>query len=398
MKYIAGCVLSSVLGCLMTLWWVDGGGTDFVVAQERGSRRGPDFPLAQPAPPPERTPHQRILEQASSPDEGINVAVYESTNRSVVNITTKATRNNGLFMLEVPSEGTGSGSVLDRSGHILTNYHVIDGAREVTVTLFDGNSYEATLVGADPVGDIAVIKIDAPADSLFPVAFGDSNRLQVGMRVFAIGNPFGLERTMTTGIISSLNRSLQVHSDRTIRSIIQIDAAINPGNSGGPLLDARGRLIGVNIAIASRTGQSSGVGFAIPVNLVKRVVPELIQHGRVIRPDIGIRVYETDRGLLITRLTPGGPGENAGLRGPRITRSRRGPFIIERIDRSAADLIVAVDGEEVKTNDEFLGAVESNRPGDTVELTIIREGRTLNVPVILGGDALDRAPANRGRE
>src|SRR5690606_38519378 len=163
-------------------------------------------------------------------------------------------------------------------------------------------------------------------------------------RVFAIGNPFGLERTMTTGIISSLNRSLQIRGNRTVKSIIQIDAAVNPGNSGGPLLDTRGRLIGMNTAIPSRNGQSAGVGFAIPSNLITRVAPQLIRHGRVIRPEIGIlRVYETDDGLLVARLTPGGPAERAGLRGPQITRSKRGPFVMERVDRSAGDLIIKVD-------------------------------------------------------
>jgi S1-C subfamily serine protease len=192
---------------------------------------------------------------------------------------------------------------------------------------------------------------------------------------------------MTIGVISSLNRSLQIHENRTIKSIIQIDAAINPGNSGGPLLDSHGRLIGINTAIASRTGQSSGVGFAIPVNLITRVVPQLIQHGRVIRPEIGIqRVYETDAGLLIERLKPNGPAEQAGLQGPRIVRQRRGFVILERIDRTAADLIVAVDGQPTKTADEFLSYIEAKKPGDTVEVTVIRNNRKIPISVQLGGD------------
>jgi S1-C subfamily serine protease len=189
---------------------------------------------------------------------------------------------------------------------------------------------------------------------------------------------------MTTGIISSLNRSLQVTRDRSIKSIIQVDAAVNPGNSGGPLLDSHGRLIGVNTAIASRTGQSAGVGFAIPSNLIARVVPQLIRHGRVIRPDSGIEnVYEIKDGLLVIRMTPGGPAEKAGLRGPRVTRTRRGPLIIERTDRAAADLIIAVDDQSTKTVDDFLGYIESKNPGDQVVLTVIRGASEAKVPIRL---------------
>ncbi|HCS53511.1 MAG TPA: serine protease, partial [Planctomycetaceae bacterium] len=193
-------------------------------------------------------------------------------------------RTDNFFLQAVPEEGTGSGMVIDKSGHILTNFHVIEDVREVAVTLFNGESYDATYVGSDPVNDLAVIRIEAPPEELIPVRMGNSSKLKVGMNVYAIGNPFGLERTLTTGIISSLSRSLKINGDRTIKSIIQIDAAVNPGNSGGPLLDSHGRMIGINTAIYSKTGQSSGVGFAIPVNLAKRVIPQLIRHGHVIRP------------------------------------------------------------------------------------------------------------------
>ena len=319
-----------------------------------------------------------------TPEEAVNVAVYKNCNKSVVNITTQAGRGDGFFF-DTQREGSGSGVVLDFAGHILTNFHVIEDAREVEITLFNGESHTGKFVGADPINDLAVLKIDVPKNALFPVTMGDSKNLEVGMKVFAIGNPFGLERTMTAGIIASLNRSLQVRGNRSIRSIIQIDADINPGNSGGPLLNARGQLIGLNTAIATRSGQSAGVGFAIPINLAKRVVPQLVEHGRVIRPDIGIqRVYETEKGLLIARLTPGGPAEKANLRGPKITRTRRGVFIVERVDRSAADLIVAVDGKPVESTDEFLSDIESKEVGSKVELTIIREGRKVVVPVTLG--------------
>jgi S1-C subfamily serine protease len=292
-------------------------------------------------------------------------------------------------MFESLDEGAGSGSVLDKQGHILTNYHVVEGAREIEVTLFDGKSYEARLVGRDPSSDVAVLRIAAPPETLFPIRFGDSSRLKVGQRVFAIGNPFGLDRTLSTGVISSLNRSLPARNSRTIKSVIQIDAAINPGSSGGPLLDSRGRLIGMNTAIASRTGQNTGVGFAIPVSIASRVVPQLIQRGHVIRPDTGItRVYQSDRGLLVATMTPGGPAEAAGLKGIKVIRQRKrnGPFVYETesLDRSGADLIVAVDGEHVTSADEFLDIVESKRPGEEVTLTVVRQNREVDVRLRLG--------------
>jgi S1-C subfamily serine protease len=204
------------------------------------------------------------------------------------------------------------------------------------------------------------------------------------MRVFAIGNPFGLERTLTTGIISSLNRSLTIRNNWTIKSIIQTDAAINPGSSGGPLLDSHGRLIGINTAIATTTGQSAGVGFAIPSSLVSRVIPQLLKHGRVIRPEIGItRVYQTEKGLLIAQMRPNGPAEKAGLHGPKILKSRRGPFVVERIDRSAADLIVGVDDEKIVTADDFLSYIDEKKPGEEVVLSIIRDGKKIRVAVPL---------------
>jgi S1-C subfamily serine protease len=291
--------------------------------------------------------------------------------------------------LEIPSEGEGSGVVLDRQGHILTNFHVVDGARQIQVTLFDGNAYEARLIGQDARTDVAVLQITAPAASLFPVVFGNSADLKVGQRVFAIGNPFGLERTLTTGVCSSLNRSLPSRRNGgSIRSIIQIDAAINPGNSGGPLLDSHSRMIGMNTAIASKTGESAGVGFAIPINTIARVVPQLIAAGRVRRPETGIaRVYETDKGLLIATLVPGGPAERAGLQGFKVVRQqkRQGPFVYEyqTVDRSAADLVVAVDDKPIKSGDDFLDAVESKRPGDQVVITVIRQGQARQVPLRL---------------
>jgi S1-C subfamily serine protease len=337
------------------------------------------------------TPSAPLAERSFTPEEQTNIAVYEAGNRSVVNINTKATVAAGFFLVEVPSEGAGSGIVLDGQGHILTNYHVVEGAREIQVMLHDGSSHAARVVGIDPATDVAVIRVDAPSESLQPAVFGMSHDLRVGQRVFAIGNPFGLERTLTTGIISSLNRSLPTKTGRTIKSIIQTDAAINPGNSGGPLLDSRGRLIGMTTAIASRTGQSSGVGFAIPVGTLRRLVPQLITRGRVIRPDAGIaRVFQSEAGLMVAAVVPDGPADRAGIKGFRVVRERRrqGPFVteFERVDRTGADLIVAVDGQKVRTADDFLSAVESRNPGDKVLVRVSREGHELDVPVVLGAE------------
>lgn len=323
-----------------------------------------------------------------TPDEIANIRVYEGANRSVANVNTKGTVAAGLFLFEVPSEGAGSASVIDKQGHLLTNYHVVDGADEIQVMLYDGSAYDGKLVGYDEATDVAVLRINAPQELLEPVAFGTSSDLLVGQRVFAIGNPFGLERTLTTGIISSLNRSLPTRSGRTIKSIIQTDAAINPGNSGGPLLDSQGLLIGMNTAIASRTGQSAGVSFAIPVSTLQRIVPQLILKGRVTRADAGVaRVAQTEAGLLVAGLVPGGPAETAGIRGFKVVRERRrqGPFMAEftRVDRSNADTIVAVAGKPVKTVDDFLSAVESRKPGEPVLITVEREGRRLDIPVVL---------------
>lgn len=326
-------------------------------------------------------------ESTQTHEERVNIAVYETVNRSVVNIQTETVQGVDFFDMAVPSEGAGSGSVLDSNGHILTNFHVIDGARRVEVTLYDSRSYDAEIVGIDPTSDMAVLKIDAPKESLEPVTIGDSSSLKVGQRVFAIGNPFGLERTFTTGVISSLNREISSRNQRRIKSIIQTDAAINPGNSGGPLLDSGARLIGMTTAIASKTGQNTGVGFAIPSATIARIVPQLIEEGHVVRPDAGIaRVYQTERGLLVARLIPGGAAERAGLRGPRIERVRRGPFVYEQVDRSAADLIVAVDGKPIRTADEFLTAIESRKPGDTVQIMVIRDQEESIVELELTAD------------
>ena len=325
---------------------------------------------------------------AMTTEEAINVSVYDQANRSVVNISTRSVRPEA-FLMVAEIEGNGSGSVFDQQGHILTNYHVIEGAKDINVTLFNGDSFPAELVGQDPDNDIAVLKITASDGLLFPLQWGDSSNLRVGQHIIAIGNPFGLERTMSTGIISSLNRQITSKTRRTIRSIIQIDAALNQGNSGGPLLNSRGELIGMNTAIATRSGDNAGIGFSIPVNTVRRVVPQLLSTGRVQRPTIGImQVFETEKGLLVVNLTPNGPAEKAGLRGSKLERRkvRRGVLVLEQevIDHSQSDLIVGIDGQTVKKSDDLLSVIESRKSGDQVVLKLIRGGRPLQLPVILG--------------
>ena len=327
---------------------------------------------------------------AMTSEEAINVSVYDQTNRSVVNISTKSFRPETLF-LESEIEGNGSGSVFDQQGHILTNFHVIDGAKAINVTLFNGDLFPAELVGQDADNDIAVLKITAPESLLFPLTWGDSSNLRVGQHIIAIGNPFGLERTMSTGIISRLNHQITSKTKRRIRSIIQIDAALNQGNSGGPLLSSRGELIGMNTAIATRSGDNAGIGFAIPINTIRRVVPQLISTGRVIRPTIGImQVFETEKGLLVVNMTPNGPAERAGLRGSKLERRkvRRGVLTLEQevIEHGQSDLIVGIDGQKVKRSDDLLSVIEAKKSGDQVLLTVIRGGQTIQIPVILGSN------------
>ena len=350
------------------------------------------YHLSQPRYAAGQNSAQPIFEATKlTPEERNNIRVYETVNQSVVHITTRSVQGDSLLLFETVTEGSGSGSVWDQQGHILTNYHVVKDARIIQVTLYDGKSYVARLVGQDPVNDIALLQVKAPVTRLKPVSLGNSAQLKIGQKIFAIGNPFGLERTLTVGIISSLNRTLPTHNGRTMKSIIQVDAALNQGSSGGPLLNTSGQLVGMNTAIASRTGENTGVGFAIPANTINRVVPELISNGRVIRADIGItRVYQTENGVLIARMRPGGPAEKSGLQGFRLLRrqNRRGPFIFEeaRIDQNHADLIVAVDHQKILTVDDFLTLIDGKKPAERVTITVIRDNRKIDIPVILGSD------------
>jgi S1-C subfamily serine protease len=324
-----------------------------------------------------------ILKQSDA-DEQINVSVYAAVNKSVVNITTASVAI-GLFGAEQSSSGTASGFVIDKQGHILTNYHVIEGADAIQVTLFDGSTHKARLIGQDASNDVAVVQIQTSSDRLFPISLGDSSHLLVGQKVLALGNPFGLERTLTTGIISSLDRSIRAKNGRMIKGIIQTDAAVNPGNSGGPLLNSRGQVIGMNTAILSEVGQSAGISFAVPINTIQRILKPLIEHGRVIRADLGIaRVYTTGRGLLVLELTEGGPAQQAGIRPIQVKVVQYGPARVQRLDPDSADLIVAIDHKRVLNVDELLTEVEKHSPGAVVRVTVVRDGQPMDIPVQLG--------------
>jgi S1-C subfamily serine protease len=334
----------------------------------------PDVPL------PELPP--KVLEAADA-EEQVDVRVYAAANRSVVNITT-ASESVGFFGEET-STGTGSGFVIDQQGHILTNYHVIEGAQSVQVKLYDGSTHDGQVIGEDASNDVAVVQIQVPAGKLAPLKLGDSSKLLVGQKILALGNPFGLERTLTTGIISSLDRSLRAKNGRTIKGIIQTDAAINPGNSGGPLLNSRGEVIGMNTAIYSEVGQSAGISFAVPINAIARILKQLIEQGRVIRADLGVtRVLTTNQGLLVIGLVDGGAAERAGIQAIKLKVSRYGNRLYQRLDPDSADVIVAIDGTRVQSVEELLTEVESHAPGDAVKVTVLRKGKLMDVPVRLG--------------
>ncbi len=385
LKAVGAHAVTVLVTFALVLLWVDD--------RERGRRGSPlaQIPRVQarpnptaPAPAPAPAPIPAEVLKAFDADEQINIRVYANANRGVVNITT-ASSTVGLFGDEATSSGSGSGFVIDRQGHILTNYHVVEGADSVQVTLADGSTREARVVGADASNDVAVIRVDLPAAQLSPLALGDSSGLLVGQKVLALGNPFGLERTLTTGIISSLDRSIKAKNGRTIKGIIQTDAAINPGNSGGPLLNSRGEVIGMNTAILSQVGQSAGIGFTVPISAIKRILRPLIEEGHVTRADLGLtRVYRTPDGLLILAVVEGGPADRAGLRPIKLRRYRQGCVIFQRPDPESADLIVAVDGKKVRTYEDLLTEVEAHAPGQDVVVGVIREGREVDVPVTLG--------------
>ena len=314
-------------------------------------------------------------------DEKTTIDIFQAVSRSVVYITSVELRRDffSLNVYEIP-RGTGSGFIWDTEGRIVTNFHVIEDASRLEVTLADHTKWKAVVVGVAPDKDLAVLQISAPSDKLDPIPVGESKDLMVGQKVFAIGNPFGLDQTMTTGIVSALGREIKAVTGRMIEGVIQTDAAINPGNSGGPLLDSAGRLIGVNTAIYSPSGASAGIGFAVPVEVVNRFVPEIIKHGRVVRPGIGVSIA-SDRiarqlgieGVLIVKVQSGSSADSAGLHG--TYRSAEGIIL--------GDIIVGVDGQSILDTDDLLNAFERHKVGDMVDLDIIRDERPLTLSIRL---------------
>ncbi|MGA9388959.1 MAG: trypsin-like peptidase domain-containing protein [Candidatus Sulfotelmatobacter sp.] len=320
-------------------------------------------------------------------EEQNNILVYRKNIPSVVNVTSRAMTFDFFYGL-VPQEGQGSGFVIDKDGHILTNYHVVAKARQVEVTLHNRKKYIATVVGTDPAHDLAVIQIKAP--DLIPAVLGDSRNLQVGQKVYAIGNPFGLAGTMTRGIVSSI-RPVREPNGANIDEAIQTDAAINPGNSGGPLMNWHGEVIGINTMILSSVNQNAGIGFAIPINTAKAVLNDLMTLGRVRRPALGVRTIPisselaneiglpADYGLLIVQVIPGGSADRAGLRaGSERAYLGNTPIML------GGDLIVAIDGERVEDEDALSQMMNNHRAGDTVKVTIYRNKKKLDVNVSLG--------------
>ena len=338
---------------------------------------------------PTPLPADKVAEaDALDIEEQLVTNVYERVSSSVVYITSRVIVMD-FFAGPLPQEGTGSGFILDRDGHIVTNNHVVEGARSIEVTLFDSTRVPAEIVGLDPLNDLAVIRIDVPSAKLNPVELGNSDALRVGQRAIAIGNPFGLDWTLTAGVVSSLGRPLQIDEQRYLYNVVQTDAAINPGNSGGPLLDSHGRVIGVNTAI--RSG-AENIGFAVPVNTVKRVVPELIEHGHYAHPWMGTLSYTispefasrldlpVEQGLLVARVVEGSPADGAGLRGARqelVVGNRR--YYV------GGDIVLSIDGEALTSNQQLTEYLETQtRVGQVVTLVVQRDGKQMTVEVELG--------------
>lgn len=334
-----------------------------------------------------------ITDPGMATDEQNNIEIYRTLSPGVVNIHSTSYARDFFGFVE-PQEGSGSGSILDQAGHILTNNHVVERAEKLSVSFGGQKNYAATVVGRDPDTDLAVIRvIEKPREPLTVVPVGDSDKLVVGQKVLAIGNPFGLDRTLTTGVISGLQRPIRARNNRQIEGAIQTDASINPGNSGGPLLDSHGLMIGINSQILSPSGASAGVGFAVPVNIAKRIVPQLINSGQVLRPKLGITQRNVElfknqldlpvsEGVVIWQVAPSGAAGRAGLRG--LTQTENG-------DVEIGDIIVAIDGDKVDNSDDLFRLLDKHQVGDTVRVEIVRNGRRVAVPV-----RLTEGPDTRG--
>ena len=350
---------------------------------------------------------KQIVTQAASSsgqytqDEEQNIFVYEKCNEAVVNITTQVMGINWFLEPVVQEGGSGSGSIIDRRGYVVTNVHVISGANKINISLADGSSYPGVVVGKDVESDIAVLKFDPPENlKLKTIDFGDSEVLKVGQKVIAIGNPFALERTMTTGIISGLGRPIQESNNVIIRNMIQTDAAINPGNSGGPLLDTKGRMVGINTMIISNSGSSAGIGFAVPVTTARRVVNDLIKYGKVRRGIISIKPVQMtsgiaqyaglkiNYGILVSEVEDGSSAQKAGIRGGTKAvqyGSRFNPSTIYL----GGDIITGIDSISVRTYADYTSALESKKPNDTVTVTVYRDGKFEKLKVVLDGADVD---------
>jgi len=342
-----------------------------VVRNKSGGGHGP---LHMAAEPRAITPRGDLAE-----DEKSTIDLFDTVSKSVVHITTLAQMRSRLSfnVTEVP-QGTGSGFIWDAAGHIVTNFHVAQSGDKYKVTLSNNHTYDATLVGGTPDKDLAVLQLEgAPADEIKPIAIGTSGNLKVGQKVFAIGNPFGLDQTLTTGVISGLGREIQSVSRRPISDVIQTDAAINPGNSGGPLLDSAGRIIGINTAIYSPSGAYAGIGFAVPVDTINLIVPQLISNGRIVRPGLGVSIFPDSaaramrlEGVVVRDVSPGGAADRAGITG--IVSDQFGRWM-------PGDVIVGFDGGDVTSQADLFRALDKHKVGDTVTLKLLNRGKTREV-------------------
>jgi S1-C subfamily serine protease len=353
-----------------------------------GARYGARGPVDVQALPAEGGGGQR--DGALTNDEAINVRVYRQASPAVANILTKATEYD-FFMNPVALEGAGSGFVIDSRGHILTNYHVVEGAQSIEVVLGDQSRYPGKVLGADQRNDVALVKIDPKGKQLTALTLGDSSTLQVGQKVLAIGNPFGFRSTLTTGVVSALGRTVQTSQTTFIDEAIQTDAAINQGNSGGPLINSHGEVIGINSAIYTPSGTTAGIGFAIPINTAKAIAHDLMTDGRVHRAFLGVETLPVsgylaeamdlpvEEGLLVETVTRGGPAAAGGIRGgDRIAQAGMRRIYI------GGDIIVAIDGQKIASQFDVNVVLNRKRPGDSVTVTIYRGGKKMDVPVKLG--------------